>query len=77
MDDQFLLEISTSLTRIEGKLDASAVRFDQHVRDDALIAHDVRMLARQRGYFLSGCITVGAGITAAAAYVVKRLIGSH
>jgi hypothetical protein len=70
-------EICTALSRIEGKLDASADQFAAHVTEDALLAHEVRMLSRQRGYFLSGLAVVGAGIGAAVTYAVKRLVGGH
>jgi hypothetical protein len=78
MNEQKLDEICTALTRIESKLDASADQFAAHVADDALLAHDVRMLAkRQRGYFVTGLVAVGAGIAAATDYAIKSFIGSH
>jgi hypothetical protein len=77
MNNKILGEIQASLTRIEAKQDASALHFDQHVAQDELLAHDVRMLSRQRGFFLTGFAAVGVGIGAGMVYVLKRLLGSH
>lgn len=70
-------DITQSLTRIEQKLDAFGGQFAQHVADDAVVAADVKALARQRGYFLSGFTAIGAGIAAAADYAIKRLTLGH
>lgn len=55
MSDEAVREILAVLTRVEAKLDASSVRFAQHVADDALLAADVRALARKQRGFLSWC----------------------
>jgi hypothetical protein len=78
MSDEILGKISDSLTRIEGTLDGFTGQFAQHVSDDAAVAADVKALARQRGFVLTGLTAVGAGIAAGAAYVVRRwLVGQH
>ncbi len=61
--------------RIERKLDNHAARLDQHFLDDALVAHDVRMLMRQKGFIRSSLAALGAGIGAAVLLAVRKLTG--
>ena len=77
MSNEILGEIQASLTRIEGKMDASLVQFDQHVAQDALLAHDVRMLAKKQRGFFNVLTAVGVGLGAGMVYVVKRMVGHH
>lgn len=70
-------EIRTALGRIEGKLDASAEQFAAHVIEDQATARAVAKLASQRGYVLAGLAAIGAGITAAAAYLARITWGNH
>ena len=77
MNEEKLDEICAALTRIEGKLDASADRFAAHVVEDQATARAVAALARQRGYVLSAFAAVGAGIAAATAYLARLTWGHH
>jgi hypothetical protein len=63
-------------TGIEAKLDNVARSFDEHIRDDALLAADVHRLAkRQRGYITTGVVTIGAGVAAGASYIAAKFFG--
>jgi hypothetical protein len=72
MNDKALDEIQASLARIEGSLNSFTGQFSQHVSDDAAVAADVKALRAQRGFFVTSFVAIGAGIAAAAAYVLKR-----
>jgi hypothetical protein len=77
MNDEILGTISNALSRIEGKLDTAAIQFDQHARDDAVVAADVRALRSQRGFILSGFAAVGVGLGAAIAWAIAKIVGNH
>ena len=69
-----LAAITEVLGRIETKIDASATRFEQHVAEDALMAQDVRRLAKQHG-FIAGAAAAFTAIGAALTFGVKRILG--
>jgi hypothetical protein len=77
MNNEILARMAGSLERIESKLDEHATRFDRHVADDALVAHDVRMLARHQRGFISGVFATATAIGAGAVYAIERLLGRH
>jgi len=75
MSDEKLNEITVVLRRIEGKIDASSAKFDQHVTDDAIVAADVRRLTRGQNGFVAGVLSVAIAIGAGIAYMARRVIG--
>jgi hypothetical protein len=61
-----LLEIRQQTKDIGSLLDKHAASFTQHIADDALLARDVRQLAkRQRGFIgglVAAVVMIGAGV---------------
>lgn len=70
-----LQEILSTVSRIESKLDTQAANFDQHVLEDQLMARQVNLLSRQRGFIRSSLAVVGVGIGAAVAWAIHKVIG--
>lgn len=70
-----LEEICATLTRIESKLTTSADQFAAHAAEDALLAHDVRQLAKRQRGFISGLAAGFVAVGVAVDYTVKRIVG--
>ena len=72
MGDEILKDSAATLQRIEGKIDASSTRFDQHAASDEAA---FRELAKRQSGFMGGVLSVAIAIGAGIAYMARRILG--
>jgi hypothetical protein len=70
-----LLELRTTTSDIKAILNEHAKSFAAHTAEDALLAHDVRQLARKQRGFVAGVVAATVAMGAGVFLALKWLVG--